>query len=490
MSIDLVQRKNKSPVFSILMSVFNHTECLKNAIASVQNQSFDQWELIILDNGNQNEDAWNIIKNASESDDRIIGLQSKTNVGWPKGASLCLKQAEGKYMTFLAADDFLDPDALQCVWEEVEKNYPDVIWVGYATVHKNNNHLMLGDCNIPQYTVFNQENKPQQVEAILNTVYYNAFFHYLNIDFLRRENIDFFEPYCADCGGMTQALCTASKMTVLNKAAYFLTIETSHTRGSYSWDSYIHTFISQWNSIMALYVRERYYNKESINYIAKRIENNHISQLKNMCLGHVCRDKYMHNMDITACERLKQLEDILSNETMIRIMRCYGREEYTEQMSMLFQCFLETYLTNNSFEVLVSECRWLGYILAAVYEIKDNTYFIKRSASFESMSMLMLGLGARENRGLFGFEFLLSYVDLLGDQEKFGEWVTPIQVVLAQFSDLEKRYMLDLYYDFIGEEASTEEIDDKLLEDLRVIYSNIARYYPNDPEINSIKVIL
>ena len=92
--------------FSVFMCVYNKDELLEHAIASVLEQSETSLELLILDNSDSNrEKTWSILSEISEKDFRVKIFRSSENVGWAKGASLLLKQASGRYMTFLAADD-------------------------------------------------------------------------------------------------------------------------------------------------------------------------------------------------------------------------------------------------------------------------------------------------------------------------------------------------------------------------------------------------
>ena len=63
----------------------------------------------------------------------------------------------------------------------------------------------------------------------MQSLYYNSFFHFERISFLKENNIDFFEPYYADFEGMTEAMCRAKRMVVVDKALYALTENTSQT---------------------------------------------------------------------------------------------------------------------------------------------------------------------------------------------------------------------------------------------------------------------
>lgn len=125
--------KDRKTIFSIIMSVYNSDlYLLEKSIASVICQTFTNWELIILDNGSNTMQQWNWITQQCTKDKRIRGIHIDKNVGWAKGASICLAEAKGDYMTFLASDDTLSSiDCLSTIYLQIENYFPDIIWVGY-----------------------------------------------------------------------------------------------------------------------------------------------------------------------------------------------------------------------------------------------------------------------------------------------------------------------------------------------------------------------
>lgn len=323
MNADLVI--NEKPMFSFMMCVYNDTRLLNASINSLLKQSFKQWELIILDNSDQNEHAWEMIENAMNADPRIKGYRSPQNVGWPKGASICLQYVKGEYTTFLAADDCINIDSLAQIYNILAKESPDILWVGNAYVNfENENAITLTGVTTPQkYDVFDETNRSQAIIKIMQTIYYNSFFHYMKVDFLKENGIDFFEPYYADCAGMTKAMSVARKMITFNQAVYFLTTNTSQTAGTYSWDSYEYIFASQWRSVKDVFVREHYTDMEGIQYVAIRILNNLFGNINLLCRGN-CRDKYMRPLEKSFEDIVHQLENLFAQTDILEMIILAG----------------------------------------------------------------------------------------------------------------------------------------------------------------------
>ena len=97
---------------SIIIPTYNRVEWLKETLVSLQSQTFNSWEALIVDDGSD-EETIEAILSASESDARIQYLK---RTGAVSGAPACrnegLDKSQGKYVIFLDSDDNLSPSAL------------------------------------------------------------------------------------------------------------------------------------------------------------------------------------------------------------------------------------------------------------------------------------------------------------------------------------------------------------------------------------------
>ena len=107
------------PCFSVIIPTYNSANLICRAIESVFNQSFTDFELLIMDDGS-NDGTEDLIK--SYRDERI-GYDWASNSGGPASPrNRGLRLAKGRWIAFLDADDLWYPNKLEIVYATIEKN--------------------------------------------------------------------------------------------------------------------------------------------------------------------------------------------------------------------------------------------------------------------------------------------------------------------------------------------------------------------------------
>lgn len=111
---------------SVITASYNYAQYIEEAINSVINQSYQDWELIIVDDGSS-DNSVEIIKSYCEKDSRIKLFQHDggQNKGLKETILLGLGHVTGDWVAFLESDDVFAPENLQKKVEIIEK-HPDV----------------------------------------------------------------------------------------------------------------------------------------------------------------------------------------------------------------------------------------------------------------------------------------------------------------------------------------------------------------------------
>lgn len=120
----------ETPLVSVIVPAYNAEKYIEEAIQSVVDQAYQNWELIIVDDGSTDATSQII---ASFEDKRILLIEQE-NAGVSAARNRGLSEVKGKYITFLDADDVLPPQSLKARVEYLE-SHPDVDLVdGYINV--------------------------------------------------------------------------------------------------------------------------------------------------------------------------------------------------------------------------------------------------------------------------------------------------------------------------------------------------------------------
>lgn len=100
-----------APKVSVLIPAYNYGHFLDETIQSVLDQTFTDFELVIVDN--HSTDNTVAVVQSYLSDSRVSFYQNETNLGLVGNWNKCLGHAQGKYIKFLCADDKLHPQLLE-----------------------------------------------------------------------------------------------------------------------------------------------------------------------------------------------------------------------------------------------------------------------------------------------------------------------------------------------------------------------------------------
>ena len=117
---------SRQPLVSVLMSVHNDLQYLRESVDSILNQTFSDFEFILIDDGST-DGSGNLLK--CVSDPRVKLLVNPSNIGLTASLNLGLDLARGKYLARMDADDISEPLRLQRQVEFLEA-HPQIGIVG------------------------------------------------------------------------------------------------------------------------------------------------------------------------------------------------------------------------------------------------------------------------------------------------------------------------------------------------------------------------
>lgn len=135
------------PCVSIGLPVYNGENYLSEAIKSVLQQSFTDFELIVSDNASTDRTE-EMCRDFQESDSRIRYFRNEKNLGAAPNYNIAWKHATGKYFKWLAHDDVLLPKYLENTVRALDEN-PDAVLCNTTAIYIDQNGEELGTYRSP-----------------------------------------------------------------------------------------------------------------------------------------------------------------------------------------------------------------------------------------------------------------------------------------------------------------------------------------------------
>lgn len=131
------QRKLMNELVSVLVMCYNHEKFVRDCLKSVYNQTYDNIEMIILDNASQDASVAEIEAMIAENTGklrRVEFIKNAENAGISRGCNQQLHIAKGRYIMMPSADDMLDLNAVRNLVDYFESNqdYSIIVGNGYS----------------------------------------------------------------------------------------------------------------------------------------------------------------------------------------------------------------------------------------------------------------------------------------------------------------------------------------------------------------------
>ena len=167
--------------FTVAISAYNIESYVKRAIDSVLNQTFTDYELLVIDDCSKD----NTVQIIEESlNGKGIILKTIKNSGTAAASrNIAIDNAQGEYLLFLDGDDELySKDTLKEIDELIKDNTYDIVYLGYENVGKSENY----------YRISNKENSTRKARLICDESF-SVSSKVWNVKFLRENNLKFNE---------------------------------------------------------------------------------------------------------------------------------------------------------------------------------------------------------------------------------------------------------------------------------------------------------
>lgn len=191
------EKKQKSPLVSVIMPAYNAEPFVQQAIGSVLCQTEADWELFVIDDCSR-DGTFEAAKAASRQDPRVRVMRNAANLGVAKTRNIGIELARGRYIAFLDSDDIWHPKKLSRQIEKMTEKNADTCYCSYAIIGPSGNSVR-ADYIVPEQVCYEELLKENVMQCsamliradIAKEIRFNTdFFHedyILGLDILRKH---------------------------------------------------------------------------------------------------------------------------------------------------------------------------------------------------------------------------------------------------------------------------------------------------------------
>ena len=264
---------------SVIVPVYNVEKYLERCLDSILNQTYDNYEIICVNDCSPDASQKILEKYAEQHKDKVQVLVNEKNMGQGKSREQGIRAAKGKYVFFIDSDDYIAEDYLETYMNEMKSSPCDVIVGGYIRdidgtlkTHKIKNNIW----SVSTYVI----TPPKMFSK----------------KFLQDYEISFSKVRCAEDVFFTMDMfCNPLSYRVIDYAGYYYYMNRNSTTKSLTYDKKLECDISEMFSIlldsydMSILSKEKYYIVE-YTYIANMV--NALLTYGHGCKPAIMKEKY------------------------------------------------------------------------------------------------------------------------------------------------------------------------------------------------------
>lgn len=126
----------KSPLISIIVPVYNVNLYLNRCVESILNQSFENYEICLIDDGSTDGSELQCDLYATKYEDKVRVVHQK-NQGLGGARNTGIRLARGDYLFFVDSDDYISESCLQLLADEINRRKPDLLIFNFEKVDES-----------------------------------------------------------------------------------------------------------------------------------------------------------------------------------------------------------------------------------------------------------------------------------------------------------------------------------------------------------------
>ena len=204
---------------SLIIPIFNVEEYLEECLESIIDQSFKDYEVILVDDGSTDKSRW--IIRAYKKKFKNIKTLFQSNKGVSEARNLALKHATGEYILYIDSDDFLKGNMLELMVNKAKDTKADIVMCNYNLYYgANNENNRIFSYNLLEDNIYSSK---EVIDMMLNFKIQGQLWNKLFKRSLLIENNFKFERgrYIQDILPVFKVINKSEKIAFINEDLYY-----------------------------------------------------------------------------------------------------------------------------------------------------------------------------------------------------------------------------------------------------------------------------
>ena len=252
--------KSHKKEVSIIIPAYNVENYIDDCLESVLNQTYKDYEIIIVNDGST-DGTLDVLRKYEKKYD-FIKVIDNTNHGQGYERNLALKEAKGEYVFFLDSDDFIEPVTLEVAVNKIKEDKSDFVvfdWKYYSNSKKTYSYVSKEEFFNKKYL------NGEEILKLLGIVHYFTVNKLYSRDFLVKNNIKYGEGYIyEDNPFWVDVVVKAKKVSLIHSPLYNVRVnDESTTKTNHKTDRHYKGFIAAIKEEMDIinkYPKNNYYD--------------------------------------------------------------------------------------------------------------------------------------------------------------------------------------------------------------------------------------
>lgn len=288
------------PILSIIVPIYQAKEYLEKCIKSILEQSFSDFELILVDDGS--DDGSELICNVFAKEDERVKIIRQENQGVSCARNIGLDYATGKYIAFIDADDWIEKDLFKEMIHVMEKSKADVLYHGFIKDIWNENETESIPKDNPVIEgVLSKRTMKTYITEQKGEIGMKVFCYVIKRELLNDIRFNVNMAYAEDAVFIMQVLTKARSYCMLEKCGYHYNVRTGLAENHWQPDL-AECYKKSFNTILLFYKSLHLSKQQASEIMAIKVMNGYASLIYNLCLP-TCPLKRKEKIELLKQER-------------------------------------------------------------------------------------------------------------------------------------------------------------------------------------------